>query len=282
MLGIIGGTGLYNLEGLNIIDEKNITTPFGSPSSAIICSEYKSNKVFFLPRHGKDHQFLPHEVNYLANIWALKHLGVKQIISVSAVGSLKQEIKPGDFVIPSQYFDWVKNNRIKSFFGDGIVAHISTAQPSCYNLTQAIAKTAKNLNINLHLNKTYACVDGPRLGTKAESNFLRNGANCDIVGMTNIPEVFLAREAQICYCTIAIATDYDCWLDDPNQHVTVAMVIERFEENIAKVKQLLLKFLENDLPQIDEEYRQSLNNAILSKPENLTDKQMQLLNLLQA
>jgi 5'-methylthioadenosine phosphorylase len=187
---------------------------------------------------------LPHEVNYRANIWALKQLGATEIIGLLAVGSLQQEIAPGELSLVSQYFDFIKGNREKTFFGDGIAAHVSTAEPSYSSLATDLLSVANANGIELHTDKTYACVDGLRLGILAESLFLQ-GLGCDLVGMTNVPEVFFAREAQICYLTIAIATDYDCWLDDPEQHVTVEQVISRYGASLEKAKTLLRAYLQS-------------------------------------
>ncbi|MCH2037452.1 MAG: S-methyl-5'-thioadenosine phosphorylase [Rickettsiales bacterium] len=283
MLALIGGTGLYQIDGIEVIDEIEVKTPFGAPSSLITKGAYQNQTVFFMPRHGKNHELLPHEVNYRANIWAFKSLGVKQIIGVSAIGSLKEELAPGDFVIPSQYFDFVKGNREKTFFGNGLAAHVSTAEPTCSDLTQSLLDAAKRYNssINVHTGKTYACVDGPRLGTKAESFFLIQ-AGCDVVGMTNVPEVFLAREAQICYATLGIVTDYDCWKDNPGEHVTVEAVIQRYGSSLAHAKSILQYLLQSELPNIDETYRKSLACAVLSQKESLSSTNKELLELLSA
>ncbi|MDB2415224.1 S-methyl-5'-thioadenosine phosphorylase [Rickettsiales bacterium] len=281
MLAIIGGTGIYNIDDLQIVEEVDVDTPFGKPSAKILKAEYKNKEILFLPRHGKSHQFLPHEVNYAANIFALKKLGAKQIIGISAVGSLQENIHPGDLAIPEQYFDWIKGNRTRTFFGDGLAAHISTAQPTCPDLTKWISQKADKMGIAMHVGKTYACVDGPRLGTKAESNFLRM-AHCDLVGMTNVPEVFLAREAQICYATIGIVTDYDCWMEDPSQHVSVSAVIERYGESLQRAKSLILELLKSDIPQINEDYRQSLKDAVLTPNAMIPEDKFELLEILRA
>ncbi len=271
MLAIIGGTGIYQLENLHIDQVKQIQTPFGQ--AEVIQATYQEKSLFFLARHGQNHQFLPHEINYRANIYALKSLGVKQIIGLSAVGSLREDIHPGDFVIPSQYFDFVKGHREKTFFGEGLAAHVSTAKPTCELLTEWIATQAQAMKLTMHTNKTYACVDGPRLGTQAESHFLRT-AGCDLVGMTNVPEVFLAKEAQINYATIAIVTDYDCWKDNPDQHVNVSDVIQRYGQSVEKAKSLLCQLLQQDLPPIDDTQRMSLCNALLT-PQNAIPPQKQ-------
>lgn len=281
MLAFIGGTGLYQIEELEVIEEIEINTPFGNPSASITKALYHDKAVFFIPRHGKNHELLPHDVNYRANIWALKSLGVKQIIGISAIGSLKEELAPGDFVIPSQYFDFVKGHREKTFFGNGLVAHISTAEPTCPELTASLVNAAKiyDPTINVHTGKTYGCVDGPRLGTKAESFFLIN-AGCDVVGMTNVPEVFLAREAQINYVTLCVVTDYDCWKENPEEHVTVEMVIQRYGKSLEAAKSILKCLLESGKPNIDEVRRKSLACAVLTKSEHLSDSNKALLELL--
>ncbi|MGE3714765.1 MAG: S-methyl-5'-thioadenosine phosphorylase [Alphaproteobacteria bacterium] len=281
MLAIIGGTGIYNIEGLTVLEEVDVKTPFGTPSAPIVKARYGKHDILFLPRHGRNHQFLPHEVNYRANIYALKSLGARQVLGFSAVGSLREEIKPGDFAIPAQYFDWVKQPRERTFFGDGLAAHVSTAEPTCANLTAWATAGAKAMGLTLHTGKTYACVDGPRLGTRAESHFLRM-AGCDLVGMTNVPEVFLAREAQLAYATIGIATDYDCWLDDPSQHVSVAAVIARYGASLEKAKALLKHLLESPLPQVEAAYRESLREAVLTPEAALSDEKKQLLAILKA
>ena len=222
MLAVIGGSGLYQLQGLQIDREQTLTTAFGAPSSAISCGEYAGQPVLFLARHGPAHQLLPHEINYRANIYALKTLGARRIISFSAAGSLRREIKPGDLALVEQYFDHTRGRRAQSFFGNGVAAHVSTANPVCAALNSDIQRAAAAVDQPIHLNNSYACVEGPRLGTRAESFFLRDAANCDLVGMTNLPEAFLAREAQIAYSSLCLITDYDCWMDDPSQHVSLS------------------------------------------------------------
>jgi len=282
MLAIIGGTGIYDMDGLTVSHEHQIDTPYGAPSAPIVQGGFAGREVCFLPRHGQAHQLLPGEVNYRANIWALKRLGVTRIIGISAVGSLREEIAPGDLSLPSQYFDFVKGARERSFFGDGLVAHVSTAEPTCATLAEGIRLAGEQVNIGVHTGRTYACVDGPRLGTRAESQFLRGAAGCDLVGMTNVPEVFLAREAQICYCTIAIATDYDCWMDDPAQHVTVEQVIRRYGASLERAKTLLRAYLGSEPQPCGCGCRQALACAVLTPPEVLTPEKRELLALLKA
>ncbi len=279
MLAIIGGTGIYKLEGLNVAEEIAIDTPFGAPSAHIVKAKYKGKDLLFLPRHGTHHQLLPHEINYRANIFALKKLGARQVLGFSATGSLRKDIRPGDFAIPAQYFDFIKGNRNKTFFGKGLAAHVSTAEPTCKNLTAWVANKAKEMALTLHTGKTYACVDGPRLGTKAESNFLRL-VGCDLVGMTNVPEVFLAREAQLCYATIGIVTDYDCWMKDPKHHVSVATVISRYGESLQKAQELLLNLLDTEIPEIDPNHRESLKDAVLTPKNAIPEEKLALLKVL--
>lgn len=281
MLAIIGGTGIYHIEGLEVVEEAAVDTPFGAPSAPIVKAKYKDKELLFLPRHGQHHQFMPHEINYRSNIFALKKLGARQVLGFSATGSLREDIHPGELAIPAQYFDFIKGNRERTFFGGGLAAHVSTAEPSCKNLTKWVADKAKEMGMALHTGKTYACVDGPRLGTKAESNFLRM-AGCDLVGMTNVPEAFLAREAQLCYATIGIVTDYDCWMEDESQHVSVTAVIERYGESLQKAQKLLLELLDTPLPKIDEDYRKALKEAVLTPEGAVPEAKRELLTILRA
>lgn len=281
-LGIIGGSGFYRIEGFRAAERREVETPFGPPSAALTFAESDGGAAVFLPRHGERHQFIPSEVNYRANIWALKAAGVRRVVSVSAVGSLRAEFAPGHFAVPSQYFDHTRGVRERTFFGDGLAAHVSTARAACPQLSAALARAAEDLGFPLHSEKTYACVEGPRLGTRAESFFLRDAAGADMVGMTNIPEAFLAREAQICYATLAIATDYDCWMDDPRHHVTVEEVIRRFGESVGRAKQVIAKVLENGLPDADEEYRRALDTALLTPESAFAERHRALLEVLRA
>lgn len=282
MLALIGGSGIYDLPGIGSGEETTVETPYGAPSAPFrIGTTSRDQPVVFLARHGTSHEFLPHEVNYRANIWALKSLGVTRIIGISAVGSLRQELKPGDLCLPDQYFDFVKGPRDKSFFGGGLAAHVSTAEPTCPLLSTALTEAGKKIGIDVQGGVTYGCVDGPRLGTRAESFFLKNAAGCDLVGMTNVPEAFLAREAQICYSTIAVVTDYDCWLDDPAQHVTVEQVISRYGASLEKAKRLLAAFMDNDSGHgQDCGCRHALQSAVMTPEAALGADNKALLELL--
>lgn len=282
MLSIIGGSGLYELDGLEIIKEHELSTPFGKPSSLVTEGDYQGQKIFFLSRHGKGHKLLPHEVNYRANVYALKSLGATKILSISASGSLREKLKPGELALVSQYFDHTRGKRDYSFFGDGIAAHVSTAEPACPSLTKDLLNAAKKIGQPLHQNATYGCVEGPRLGTKAESFFLRDSAKCDLVGMTNVPEAFLAREAQMAYCTLSIITDYDCWMEDPTQHVSVEKFFETYGLALEKAKAIIFELIKNPLNPSTDKIRKSLEMSILTPESALDEKQKAWLKVLRA
>ena len=261
MLGIIGGSGFYNIELTNV-EKIGVKTPFGTPSAVLQVGHHGKEKVAFLPRHGDKHQLLPSEINYRANIWALKSIGVRRVISVSAVGSLQQDIEPGNLVLPSQYIDWTRGNRERTFFGNGTVAHIASAEPTCNALRSHIALICDHYKIKIHQDTTYLCIEGPRFSTRAES-LLFKSFGADLVGMTNVPEVFLAQEAQLCYCTIGIVTDYDSWLDDKEQHVTVANAMGLYKENLFKVKKILQFVLQDTVGSKPCKCQRSLDSAVL-------------------
>lgn len=279
MIGIIGGTGLYRMEALQVTQSREVSTPFGPPSSPIVLGVLQGHEVAFLARHGLHHDLLPGEINFRANIWALKSVGVRTVIGVSAVGSLREEIRPGDLSLPTQYLDFTKGQRAATFFGRGMVAHISTAQPVCAATAGLIARVARSLGTKIHENKTYACIEGPRLGTRAESFFLR-GAGADLVGMTNVPEAFLAAEAQLGYCTISLATDYDCWLDDASQHVSADQVIASFHRNLGRVQQLIAGAVAEYVEDETRPCRNALRSAIVTPREQMTDEQRGIVDFL--
>ena len=233
----------------------------------------------FLARHGTGHELTPSEINYRANIWALKSVGVRTVLGVSAVGSLRQELTPGDLALPSQYIDCTRGRRIGSFFGNGLVAHVSTARPSCPDIAAEIVAAADKLGYLVHADKTYAGVEGPRLGTRAESFMLRS-AGADLVGMTNVPEAFLACEAQISYCTVALVTDYDCWQDDPSQHVTLEMAITLFGRNLQRVQKLLAKVVAAHKVDDRRASRHLLEKAIVTPRERMSPEHRELVELL--
>ncbi|PLX89761.1 MAG: S-methyl-5'-thioadenosine phosphorylase [Desulfuromonas sp.] len=237
VIGVIGGSGLYEIEGLTDIAEKRIETPFGTPSDAFITGVLDGVRMVFLPRHGRGHRLLPSEVNYRANIYGMKTLGVDQIISVSAVGSMKEEIVPGHIVIPDQFFDRTQGKRDSTFFGNGVVGHVQFADPICPAMAQRVHEAAKTVGATAHRGGTYICIEGPNFSTRAESNIYRSWG-VDVIGMTNIPEARLAREAEICYATVALATDYDCW-HDGHDDVSVEAVIAVIQQNVATARQII-------------------------------------------
>ena len=279
MIGIIGGTGLYQMDELQVTEVREVTTPFGSPSAPIVLGMLQGHNVAFLARHGLHHDLLPSEVNYRGNIWALKSLGVRTLLGVSAVGSLREEIRPGDLALSSQYLDFTKGLRASTFFGRGLVAHVSTAHPTCNATATVVARAARALELTIHENKTHAVVEGPRFGTRAESLFLRD-SGADLVGMTNVPEVFLAAEAQLGYCTIGVATDYDSWLDDPQHHVSAIEVAKLFRGNLERVQQLLAHVVADTQEDESRPCRTTLTGAIMTPRERMTADQRSLVGFL--
>ena len=227
-IGIIGGSGLYQMKGLTDIREVTLETPFGSPSDAYVLGNLAGRKVAFLARHARGHRLLPTELNFRANIHGFKQLGVERIVSVSAVGSLKQEHKPTDFVIPDQFYDRTKQ-RISTFFGEGIVAHVGFGEPVCGEVAKVVEGACKSANVVGKHGGTYVCMEGPQFSTKAESNAYRS-FGFDVIGMTNLQEAKLAREAELCYATIAMVTDYDCW-HDSHDSVTVDQIVAVLHQN---------------------------------------------------
>ncbi|MDD4909906.1 MAG: S-methyl-5'-thioadenosine phosphorylase [Candidatus Omnitrophica bacterium] len=245
-IGIIGGSGLYKIEGIKNIREKEVDTPFGAPSDNFILGELEGKEVVFLPRHGVGHRISPSEINYRANIFAMKVLGVDRIISVSACGSLREELRPLDFVLPGQFVDRTNQARKMTFFSGGIVAHISFAEPVCRNLLESVYKTARSEGISIHKDKTYLNMEGPAFSTIAESNLYRSWG-MDIIGMTNMAEARLAREAEICYVTLAAITDYDCWYPEHDK-VTIEMIINNLNKNVDNAKNIIKQAVKN-MPQ---------------------------------
>jgi len=233
-IGIFGGTGIYDSGILENAQEVTIDTPFGKPSDSITVGIFKGRKIAFLPRHGKKHAIPPHLINYKANIWAFKELGITRIIAPSAVGSLKEVIEPGHFALPTQFLDFTKS-RNGSFSENGRVIHISVADPFCPELQSSILKVAKEQNFHIHKDCTYVCIEGPRFSTKAESKFYRT-TGADIIGMTLVPECQLARESQMCYASISTVTDYDVWAEKP---VTAKEVLETLSKNVERTKKIL-------------------------------------------
>ena len=237
VLGIIGGSGLYQLQGLERVQEHRIDTPFGAPSDALIEGWLGETQLFFLPRHGRGHRFSPSEINYRANMWALKMVGVTDVISVSAVGSMREEIPPGDIVLVDQFIDRTVS-RPRTFFEGGIVAHVGFAEPISRRVQSALQRACQRLDIRHHMNGAYVCIEGPQFSTKAESLLYRTWPGVSVIGMTNLPEARLAREAELPYATVALATDYDCWNED-HDAVTVEQVVATLQANVAKAKAII-------------------------------------------
>ncbi|MDE0086159.1 MAG: S-methyl-5'-thioadenosine phosphorylase [Candidatus Poribacteria bacterium] len=266
-IGIIGGSGFYQIEGLTDIETIEVDTPFGKPSDNMIFGNLDGQPVVFLPRHGVGHPLLPSDINVRANIYALKSLGVEWLISVSAVGSLKREIEPRHFVVPDQLYDHTKN-RESTFFGDGIAAHISLAHPFCSPLSTLLYSAATEVGATVHNGGTYICMEGPAFSTQAESNVYRH-LGFDIIGMTAAPEAKLAREAEICYAVLACSTDYDCWHPE-HDHVTTEMILDNLRSNVEISKQIV----KNLVSKIPDEQRNcdcanALQYAIATQPDKI-------------
>lgn len=238
-IGIIGGSGFYNIEGIKKIKKVGIKTPFGGPSSEFVTGQLEGMEVVFLARHGRGHTISPSEINYCANIYGMKKLGVERIISISACGSLKKELKPLDIVIPDQFVDRTNRSRRMTFFGEGVVAHIAFAEPVCPDLSRALYEASRQVGATAHLGGAYLNMEGPQFSTKAESRLYRSWG-MDIIGMTNLAEAKLAREAEICYASIACVTDYDCWhMDETGETVSVEMIVQNLLKNVETSKNIL-------------------------------------------
>jgi 5'-methylthioadenosine phosphorylase len=265
-IGIIGGSGLYEMEGLTRLEEHRLSTPFGEPSDAFLSGVLHGREVVFLPRHGKGHRFLPSEIPFRANVWGMKKLGVTHLLSVSAVGSLREEIEPGHIVFPDQFIDRTFL-RPSTFFGRGVVAHVQFGDPVCPNLVADLAETATRLQVAHHRGGTYVCMEGPQFSTRAESNLYRAWGGA-VIGMTNLQEAKLAREAEICFATLALATDYDCW-HETEEEVSVESVLKVMQSNIATSKRLLSGVVERIDPGRPCACHDALRYAILSRLEDL-------------
>lgn len=235
-VGVIGGSGLYEIDGIAKLKETRVSTPFGDPSDSFVTGELSGVPCVFLPRHGRGHRYTPSEIPFRANIWAMKSLGVTHIISLSAVGSLREEIVPGHFVVIDQFFDRTVA-RPSTFFGEGLVAHVVFGDPVCNILRKMLVEAGRELKLTMHDGGTYVCMEGPAFSTRAESNFNRSIGG-SVIGMTNLQEAKLAREAEIAYATIAMSTDYDCW-HESHEHVTVEMVIAMMNKNVGNAKALV-------------------------------------------
>ncbi|MGB0665141.1 MAG: S-methyl-5'-thioadenosine phosphorylase [Pontibacterium sp.] len=279
-IGIIGGSGLYHMPGLEVVAEHAIETPFGSPSDPVVEGRFEGQTVFFIARHGKGHRLLPSEVPYQANIFALKQLGVGYILSFSAVGSLQEHMKPLDFVVPDQYLDFTKSRK-STFFGEGVVAHVSMAQPVCPALSALLYQAAQSLSeeVTVHQGGTYVCMEGPQFSSLAESLFYRS-LNASVIGMTNMPEAKLAREAQIAYASLAMVTDFDCW-HPKEADVTAESAIANLMKNAERavlVAQAAIRAIAADAP--SSEAHVALSTGLVTPLEAMTDDKKAMVEVL--
>lgn len=264
--GVIGGSGLYEMEALKDVREVRVRTPFGPPSDTVVLGTLEGTKVAFLSRHGRGHRLSPSEINYRANIYALKSLGVARVISVSAVGSMKESIRPGNIVFPDQFIDLTKR-RAATFFEGGMVAHVAFGEPVCPDLARRLATAGERLGVPFHRGGTYLCMEGPQFSTKAESRLYRHWG-VDVIGMTNMPEAKLAREAELCYATVALVTDFDCWheTEDP---VTVEAILATLHQNVTVAKRLLTAVAPSAAAAPACPCQVALTNAIVTAPKTV-------------
>ncbi len=265
-IGIIGGSGLYDMDGLRSVKELRVRTPFGFPSDAVILGELDGIRIAFLSRHGRGHTLSPSEINYRANVYALKSLGVRRLISVSAVGSMKESIEPGHVVFPDQFIDLTKR-RASTFFEGGAVAHAAFGEPICPSLASQLSTAARSVGAVVHDGGTYVCIEGPQFSTKAESHLYRQWG-VSVIGMTNLPEAKLAREAELCYATIALATDYDCW-HETEEPVTVEAILATLRQNVALAKRLLRASVQSAAAADACACQQALRDAIVTNPARI-------------
>jgi len=267
--GIIGGSGLYVIDGIDIIDHLTIDTPFGPPSDDLVLARIGGHEVVFLPRHGQYHRLPPHRINYRANIHALKQAGVRQVISISAVGSLREDIRPGDFVLVNQFVDRTQG-RPSTFFDGPVVAHVSMADPVCTALSTRIARACAACGIHTHPRGAYLVMQGPQFSSRAESQLYRSWG-MDVIGMTNMPEAKLAREAEMCYATVAMCTDYDCWHDE-EEDVSVSTIIETMQSNVKNAQAMIRSFFGLPEPHVcDSGCQQALQHGIFSDLKSQDD-----------
>ncbi|MBM4127179.1 MAG: S-methyl-5'-thioadenosine phosphorylase [Nitrospira sp.] len=276
-IGVIGGSGLYDIEGLKSVRKVRVRTPFGPPSDAITVGTLEGVTVAFLSRHGRGHKLNPSEINYRANIYALKSLGVTRVISVSAVGSMKESISPGHVVLPDQFIDLTKR-RASTFFEGGVVAHVAFGEPICSRLAQALAAAGTQAGATLHRGGTYVCMEGPQFSTIAESRLYRQWG-VDVIGMTNMPEAKLAREAELCYATMALVTDYDCW-HETEEAVTVEAILDTLHKNVVLAKRILQAVMPSLAASRACDCEQALDNAIVTDRRSVSTAATKKLGLL--
>ena len=276
-IGIIGGSGLYSMPGLTGVHEERVSTPFGDPSDAFMLGDLEGHRVAFLARHGRGHRILPSELNFRANIYALKKLGVERILSVSAVGSLKEEHKPGDFVIPDQFIDRTFH-RISTFFGDGVVGHVAFGDPVCATVAKTFVDACRKEGVLARPSGTYVCMEGPQFSTRAESNLYRSWG-ADVIGMTNLQEAKLAREAEICYATAAMVTDYDCW-HAGHDDVTIDQIVKVMNQNAANAARVVRAAVAAMPSERDCACKSALQYALLTSPDAIAPAARERLDLL--
>lgn len=270
-LGVIGGSGVYEMQGVDVVKEHAIETPFGDPSDTIVETSIEDRSVYFLPRHGRGHIHLPSEVPSRANIFALKTLGVTHVLAVSAVGIMQEQIAPGDMIVPDQIFDRTRGQRASTFFGNGIVGHVGFADPFCDELRQVVLEAGKEVAATVHEGGAYICMEGPQFSTRAESHFYRRTLNPTVIGMTALPEAKLAREAEMCYAMLAMGTDYDCWHED-EEDVTVEAVIAVLKQN-AETANAIVKAAVGKLPETSGcACLDAARYAIITSPDRISDE----------
>jgi 5'-methylthioadenosine phosphorylase len=282
-LGVIGGSGLYALEGMENVREEQVDTPFGSPSDPVVCGTLHGVEMFFIPRHGKGHRLLPSEINYRANIMALKMLGVQRVLGVTAVGSLKEDLRPRDVMMPDQYFDRTKNSAEHTFFGDGIVAHVAFSHPGCPEMRSLLGEVVEkviavsdNADRRVQVGGTYVNMEGPAFSTRAESTFHRQ-FGYDVIGMTSLAEAKLCREAEMCYQVMSMITDYDCW-HESEEPVTVEMIIGHLTANTALAKEVLSELVKGIGEQKDCGCAGILEYAIITTPSAMPEETVKKLS----
>ena len=277
LLGVIGGSGLYSMNELNTIEKVSVDTPFGTPSEDLVIGELNGTRMAFLPRHGVGHFIPPSEINFRANIFAMKKLGVEQIVSVSAVGSMKEKLQPGHFSIPHQFIDRT-TRRISTFFTTGMVGHVALADPVCLATAEVLSLAARKVNAMVHDGGTYVCIEGPQFSTRAESNVYRQW-DVDVIGMTNATEAKLAREASICYATLALVTDYDCWKEE-EEPVTVGAVLAIMHKNVETAQKVLKKLASEFKGKRSCDCGSAAKNSVVTDPKSIPDQLKDELSIL--
>lgn len=274
-IGVIGGSGLYNLGGVEVLEEIKVETPFGSPSGPVVHGKIDGVDVFFLARHSGGHKITPREINYRANIYALKSLGVSYTLSISAVGSLKEELSPRMVFLPDQFVDWTKGKRERTFFGNGVVGHVSCADPIDKNLFEVVERSCKEAGISFGSKGSYICIEGPQFSSRAESHIYRS-FGCSVIGMTNVPEAYLAKEAGMAYATVALVTDYDCWKEE---HCTLEEIMAVMGDNYKTANELiriLVPMINKEKPEIIKENEY----AVVTQPDLIPEEFQTILEVL--